>query len=77
MNSRRLMLVVLAALFVVGLALSLAAAWRSGDWWGFALNFGTELLGAVATYSLFELFIGRRERTEDEKERREKAWKRV
>ena len=36
MASRRLMFVVLAVLLVFGLALSLVAAWRSGDWWGFA-----------------------------------------
>ena len=57
MNSRRLMIVVLASLLVVGLALSLVAAWRSGDWWGFTLNLGTELVGAAVTYFLFDRFV--------------------
>jgi uncharacterized membrane protein YdjX (TVP38/TMEM64 family) len=69
MSSRTLLIVVLSALFVARLALSLVAAWRSGDWWGFALNLGTELVGAVATYFLFDQFIERREQTEPEKAR--------
>jgi uncharacterized protein YjbI with pentapeptide repeats len=69
MSNKTLLIVVLSALLVAGLTLSLVAAWRSCDWWGFALNFGTELLGAVATYSLFELFIERRERTEADKKK--------
>ena len=69
MDSRRLMFVVLVALLVFGLALSLIAAWRSGDWWGFALNLGTELVGAVVVYILFDYFIEGRKGTEAEKER--------
>jgi hypothetical protein len=40
MDSRRLMVGVFVALFVVGLVVSSVAAWRFGDWWGFALNLG-------------------------------------
>jgi hypothetical protein len=69
LDSRRLMIVILVVLFAVGLTLSLVAAWRSGDWWGFALNLGTELVGAVVTYLLFDQFIEQRERTETEKAR--------
>jgi len=38
-----------------------------GGWEAFALNFGTEMIGAVATYVLLELFIGGRERRETRK----------
>jgi uncharacterized protein YjbI with pentapeptide repeats len=67
MSSRTLTIAVLSTLLVAGLALSLIAAWRSDDWWGFALNFGTELVGAVVVYYLLDQFIGRRERTESER----------
>jgi hypothetical protein len=38
--------------------------WRSGDLEGAALNLGTELIGAVVTYALFELIIEAMERRE-------------
>jgi uncharacterized protein YjbI with pentapeptide repeats len=41
--------------------------WRTGDWEGLALNFGTEMAGAVVTYLLLELVIGRTERREAKK----------
>ena len=42
MDSRRLMFVILATLLVLGLALSLVEAFRSGDWLGAVLNLGPE-----------------------------------
>ena len=68
MSSKTRLIVVLSVLLVGGLALSTVAAWRSWDWWGFALNLGTELVGAVAIYPLFELFVERREEQEKERE---------
>lgn len=68
MISRALPIVVLSMLLVVGLALSAIAAWRSCDWWGFALNLGTELVGAAVTYYLFGQVVGRREQQEKERE---------
>jgi hypothetical protein len=41
------------------------------DWGGVVVNLGTELVGAVATYILLELFIGGRERREAEEAERE------
>jgi hypothetical protein len=61
-STARLRVGVLLILIVVGLASSLGTAWRTGDWEGLFLNLGTEMLGAVATYLLLELFIGGRER---------------
>jgi hypothetical protein len=58
---------VLLILIVVALVSSLWSVGRTGDWEGLALNFGTEMLGAVATYVLLELFIGGRERREAKK----------
>jgi len=58
---------VLLILIVVGLVSSLGTAWHTGDWEGLFLNLGTEMLGAVATYVLLELFIGGRERREAKK----------
>jgi len=59
---------VLAALGVVALV-SLAVAMLVGkqEWDGLLLNFGTEVVGAALTYSLFESFIGRAEKREEEK----------
>jgi uncharacterized protein YjbI with pentapeptide repeats len=37
---------------------------RTGDWDGLALNFGTELAGAIVTYLLIEIAIGTRRRKE-------------
>ena len=61
----------LTILVLVGIASDLALwlASDSEDWKGLGLNLATELIGAVATYSLFELFIGRREAIESEKAR--------
>jgi len=66
-STARLRVVVLLILIVVGLVSSLGTAWRTGDWEGLFLNLGTEMLGAVATYVLLELFIGGRERREAKK----------
>lgn len=68
-NTARLRVVVLLVLIGGALALSLWAVWPwpTGDWKGLALNFGTEMAGAVVTYALLELFIGRRERREARK----------
>jgi hypothetical protein len=66
-STARLRIGVLLILIVVGLVSSLGTAWRTGDWEGLFLNLGTEMLGAVATYVLLELFIGGRERREAKK----------
>jgi len=66
-STARLRVGVLLILIVVGLVSSLGTAWRTGDWEGLFLNLGTEMLGAVATYVLLELFIGGRERREAKK----------
>jgi len=66
-STARLRIGVLLILIVVGLVSSLGTAWRTGDWEGLFLNLGTEMLGAVATYVLLELFIGGRERREARK----------
>jgi hypothetical protein len=66
-STARLRVVVLLILIVMGLVSSLGTAWRTGDWEGLFLNLGTEMLGAVATYVLLELFIGGGERREAEK----------
>ena len=66
-GTARLRVGVLLILIVVGLVSSLGTAWRTGDWEGLFLNLGTEMLGAVATYVLLELFIGGRERREANK----------
>jgi uncharacterized protein YjbI with pentapeptide repeats len=67
-STARLRIWVLLILIGVALASSLWAMWPwpTGDWKGLALNFGTEMAGAVVTYALLELFIGRRERREAE-----------
>ena len=67
MDSRRLMFVVLAVLFVFGLALSIAEAWDAKDWRVALFSLGPELMGAVVAYVLFDLFVERREQTEAEK----------
>jgi hypothetical protein len=69
MNSRAWMLAILTMLLVIGLGLSLAEAYRTSDWWGALLNLGPELIGAVVTYALFEMFLGRRMKEEEEKAR--------
>jgi uncharacterized protein YjbI with pentapeptide repeats len=51
-------LIAVVALALVSLSWSLSP---DGDLKGAALNFGTEMLGAVVTYALFELIIQRRE----------------
>jgi len=50
-----LRLIILLVLIVVALASSLWSVLRTGDWTGLALNFGTEMAGAVVTYVLLEL----------------------
>jgi hypothetical protein len=69
-GTARLRVGILLILIVVALVSSLWAVWPwpTGDWKGLALNFGTEMAGAVVTYALLELFIGRRERREAEEE---------
>ncbi len=65
----RLRVGVLLILILVALVSSLGALlWGNQEWDGLALNFGTEMAGAVVTYALLELFIGRRERREAERE---------
>ena len=68
-STTRLRVVVLLILILVALVSSLWAVWPwpTGDWKGLALNFGTEMAGAVVTYLLLELFIGGRERREAKK----------
>jgi hypothetical protein len=66
-STARLRVGVFLVLIVVALASSLWAVWRTGDWEGLALNFGTEMAGAVVTYLLLELVIGRTERREAKK----------
>lgn len=61
-RTTRLLVVVLAVLAVPGLAVALLAAVRGDDWWGFWLNLGTELIGAVLVYILLQLFLGRESR---------------
>jgi uncharacterized protein YjbI with pentapeptide repeats len=57
----RLRIWVLLVLTVGALVSSLGAAWHTGDWGGLALNLGTEMAGALVTYLLLELVIGRKE----------------
>ena len=58
----------LAVLIVVAVLSSLWAVSRTyGGWEGLALNFGTEMAGAVVTYVLLELVIGRWEGREGRK----------
>jgi len=67
-STARLRVGVLLILIVVALVSSLWAVWRTGDWEGLMLNLGTEMAGAVVTYLLLELVIGRMERREAERE---------
>ena len=62
---------VLLVLIVMALVSSIWAVWHTGDWEGLALNFGTEMAGAVVTYLLLELVIGGMEEREAKKEERE------
>jgi hypothetical protein len=73
-GTARLRVWVLLILIGVALASSLWAVWPwpTGDWKGLALNFGTEMAGAVVTYLLLELVIGRMERREAEREAEKK-----
>jgi len=59
---------VLAVLVVVAVVLSLLGGLWTEDWGGVVVNLGTELVGAVATYGLLEVFLGSRERREAKKE---------
>jgi hypothetical protein len=67
----RLRVGLLLVLIVMALASSLWAVWRTGDWEELALNFGTEMAGAVVTYLLLELVIGRKEESEAKKKERQ------
>jgi len=59
---------VLGILIAVALASSLLGVALSGwDWGALLLNAGTEMAGAVTTYILLEMVIGRREKHESEK----------
>ncbi len=67
-STARLRMGVLLVLIVVALVSSLGALrWGNQEWDGLVLNFGTEMAGAVVTYALLELFIGRREEEEAKK----------
>jgi hypothetical protein len=66
-STARLRVVVLLILALGAVVSSLLGVLPGGDWRGFALNLGTELIGALATYGLLELFIGGRERRETKK----------
>ena len=62
-------LVILAALVAVALVSSLWAVLPCGHGWdALALNLGTEMAGAVVTYALLELVIGRREKLKERSE---------
>jgi hypothetical protein len=64
---------VLAVLVIVAVTSSLVSYFVFGESWGSLLqNFGTEMLGAVVTYALLELVIGKREEKEQEQEEIEK-----
>jgi len=66
-STARLRVGVLLILILVGLVSSLGALlWGNQEWDGLALNLGSEMAGAVVTYALLELFIGRKERREAE-----------
>ena len=68
---------VLAALATLGLLWSLISHFNSGDinWWswldGALQNFSTEMLGAVATFLVFEIAVGGRREREREARNRE------
>lgn len=67
--SRVTLLLVIILITILGIAISLIRWSMAGgqDFEALALNLGTELFGAVATYILLEVFIGRRMRTDDRK----------
>jgi hypothetical protein len=71
-STARLRVGVLMVLTVVALVSSLLGVLTTGDWGGFALNLGTEMVGAVVTYLLLELVIGRMEKREAEREAEKK-----
>jgi uncharacterized protein YjbI with pentapeptide repeats len=53
------------ALIILIAVAALSTGWsvyRTGDWPGFALNFGTEMAGAIVTYVLLEVVIGTRQK---------------
>lgn len=58
-------MIVIPVLLIGGIVASLAGLAHSGDWDSFALNLGTELLGAVLTFVLLELILGQQERQEE------------
>ena len=59
-------LIVIPVLLFTGIIASLIGLAHSGDWDSFALNLGTELLGAVLTFILLELILGRQEKQEEQ-----------
>jgi hypothetical protein len=71
MSSRWLVFVVLSALLLAGLGLLLVDAIYDVYYYPLRvlIGLGPELAGAAVTYGLFELFIGRRERTKAEKDK--------
>ena len=71
-STAKLRIGVLLILIVVALVSSLLGVLPTSDWKGLALNFGTEMAGAVVTYLLLELVIGRMERREAEREAEKK-----
>jgi hypothetical protein len=70
----RLQVQIMLLLVAVGLISSLLGIGRNGDLRGFALNFGTEMLGAVVTFWLLGLLLGERQK-QAEKEREEQELK--
>jgi uncharacterized protein YjbI with pentapeptide repeats len=58
---------VLLGLAVGALVSSLLGVLPTGDWTGLALNLGAEMAGALVTYLLLQLVIGRREWSEAKK----------
>jgi len=66
---RATLLLVLILVTILGIAISLIRWSMTGgqDLGALALNLGTELLGAVMTYGLLEVFIGRRMQTYERK----------
>ena len=56
------MVVIVAAMGFLGLAFSFGVALRTGDWEGFLLNLGTELVGAVAIYIVLNLVMNQEKR---------------
>ena len=66
--SKRLRLAVLAVLVAIAVSSSLVSIFLGEQTWdALLLNFGTEMAGAIVTYTLLELVLGERERSESRK----------